>query len=117
MNEWYPEEEEDGDDKGMVHLKVVWEEVAFFFFFFKLLTDVSYWRFFIWKYMKKVKKINYYIELLCIIRSFLLNNLVLLLYQSDCIRCGEAYTIQVSVIAQSMLPSAHFHCSVAQLGS
>lgn len=70
---YFEEEEEGGDDKGMVHLEVVWEEVEVFFF--KLLTDVSYWHFFfIWKYMKKMKKINYDIELLCIIRSFLLNN-------------------------------------------
>ena len=47
-------------------------------------------------YEKDEKKINYDIELLCIIRSFLLNNLILLLYQSDCTRCGEAYTIQES---------------------
>lgn len=117
MNEWYPEEEEDGDDdKGMVHLKVVWEKVAGFFFsnfWLMSVTDAFLYEN-IWK---RWKKINYYIELLCIIRSFLLNNLILLLYQSDCIRCGEAYTIQESVIAQSMLPSAHFHCSAAQLGS
>lgn len=88
MNEWYPEEEEEGNiDKGMVHLKVVWEETSFFFFP-ELLTDVSYWHFFYIKiYEKDEKKINYYIELLCIIRSFLLNNLISLLV--DCIRCGK----------------------------
>lgn len=40
MNERYSEEEGDDDDKGMVPLKVVCEEVEVFFF--KLLTDVSY---------------------------------------------------------------------------
>lgn len=87
MNEWYPEEEEEGNiDKGMVHLKVVWEETSFFF------SRTSDWcqlltLFYIKIYEKDEKKINYYIELLCIIRSFLLNNLILLLV--DCTRCGK----------------------------
>lgn len=57
------EEEEEGDYYGMVHLEVVWEEVEVFWC--QLLT------LFYMKFMKKMKKINHDIELLCIIRSFL----------------------------------------------
>lgn len=46
--------------------------------------------------MKKMKKINYDIELLCIIRSFLLNDLISLLHQRDCMSHGKAFTIQES---------------------
>lgn len=47
--------------------------------------------------------------MLCIIRSFLLNNLISLLHHWDCIRCGEAYTIQesnstISVTISSLPP-------------
>lgn len=55
------EEEQEGDDKGMVHLEVVWVEgVLYFYFYFLPLTDVSYWHFFflIWKYSKQDGKKN-----------------------------------------------------------
>lgn len=97
MNEWYPEKEEEGDDddKGMVHLEVVWEEVEVFSDFWLMsVTDTFFYMKIIWKKMKKNKTMI--LNLLCIIRSFLLNNLTSVLHQRDCIRCGEAYAIQES---------------------
>lgn len=58
MNEWHPEieedEEGDDDDKGMVHLEVVWEEVEVFSDFWLMsVTDT----FFLYEnYMKKDEK-------------------------------------------------------------
>lgn len=58
MNEWSPDEEEEegDDDKGMVHLEVVWEEVEVFFsnFWQMSVTDTFYMKF----YEKDGKKNN-----------------------------------------------------------
>lgn len=84
-----------------------WEEVEVCFFS-DILTDVSYWHFLYGSKWKKnwQKKINYGIESLCTLRSFLLSSLIFVAFNADYIRREESTvnsTISVSIDSLPLL--------------